>query len=406
MSRYHWKGFVNGQRSEGDIDAIDPTQAKMLLAQHHVTVLELRELNLQQGRGGRAVKARRGRVDPEALLVLLKKMSSMVSAGLPVLEALKMLRDQATTPALLYLMEEIYRFVERGNPVSAAFARHPEVFDAVFVSLLRAGESSGRFDFFLQRLVVSVEKGIHIRKSIRKAMFYPTILLTVAVAVVTIMLLKVVPVFVEMYRGMGGELPAITAIVVGVSDWLRSPLGGGMLLLVVVLMGVGTKLLLRRSSRFRRRVQQLLMRLPLVGPLITQAAMSRIALVLGNLHVAGVSINQALDITADSIENLLVRDGLEQMKRGVLAGRSLSEMAAEQKVLPLEFSQLLAVGERTGQLGEMLEGMEKFYQEEFDNTIQNMTTLIEPVMIVFLGIVIGGILMAMYMPIFNMGQMM
>jgi type IV pilus assembly protein PilC len=408
MARFHWKGFVDSKRMEGDIDAMDETQAKMLLAQQHVTILELKASSSTtvKRKGGRSVQAKKGKVPEEQLLVLLKKFSSMINAGLPVLEALSMLKDQASSPALLYVLNDIYHFVERGNPVSNAFARHPEVFDSVFINLLRAGEVSGKFDFFLERLVASVEKGIHIRKSVKKALFYPTILLTVATAVVTIMLVKVVPVFVDMYRGMGGELPAATRIVVAISEWLRSPEGGGLMLVTLLFSVVTIRVLSKRKPAVRRAIQRLMLRTPVAGELIVRSSMSKISLVLGNLHVAGVSINNSLEITRDSIGNLLVQEALENMKRGVLAGRPLSEMANEQEVFPLEFSQLLAVGEKTGKLGEMLEGMEKYYQEEFDNSIQNMTALIEPIMIVFLGVVIGGILMAMYMPIFNMGQMM
>ncbi len=407
MARFHWKGFVDSKRMEGDVDAMDEAQAKMLLAQQHVTVLELKAQSAGTTvTGGKQVKAKKGKVPQDELLVLLKKFSSMINAGLPVLDALSMLRDQASSPALLYVLNDIYQHVERGNAVSTAFAYHRDVFDSVFINLLRAGEVSGKFDFFLERLVASVEKNIHIQKSVKKALFYPTILLTVATAVVIIMLTKVVPVFVEMYRGMGGELPAATRIVVAISEWLRSPEGGGVLLVTVVGTVITLRILSQRKPAVRRFIQRQMMHLPLVGDLMIRSAMSKISLVLGNLHVAGVSINNALEITRDSMSNLLIQDALEEMKRGVLAGRPLSEMAKEQAIFPLEFSQLLAVGEKTGKLGEMLEGMEKYYQEEFDNSIQNMTALIEPIMIVFLGVVIGGILMAMYMPIFNMGQMM
>ncbi len=409
MAQFQWKGFVDGTRTEGHIDAMDETQAKMLLAQQHVTILELKAASAPAAaarKGRKGVQAKKGRVPEEELLVLLKKFSSMINAGLPVLDGLNMLRDQANSPALLYVLDDIHRFVEKGNPVSNAFARHPEVFDSVFINLLRAGEASGKFDFFLERLVASVEKGIHIKKSIKKALFYPTILLTVATGVVTIMLVKVVPVFVDMYRGMGGELPAATQMVVAISEWLRSPEGGGLLLLLLVTSTLTVRTLSKRKPAVRRWIQQQILRMPLAGEMVMRSSMSKIALVLGNLHIAGVSINNALEITRDSINNLLVQEALEQMKRGELAGRPRSEVAAEQTIFPLEFSQLLAVGEKTGKLGEMLEGMEKYYQEEFDNAISNMTALIEPVMIVFLGVVIGGILMALYMPIFNMGANM
>ncbi len=407
MARFHWKGIVNAERSEGDVDAMDEQQAKMLLSQQHVTVLALQPVatNVVQN-GEHKIRAKKGRVSEDELLVLLKKLSSMVNAGLPVLEALSMLKEQASSPALLFVMSDIHSHVERGNPVSNAFARHPDIFDSVFINLLRAGEASGKFDFFLERLVASVQKTIHIKKSVKKALLYPSILLVVATAVVTIMLVKVVPVFVEMYRGMGGELPTATQLVVAISEWLRSPEGGGALLVVLIFLAIILRYLYKHRPTIRRMMQRLFMRLPLAGQLMTRSAMSRIALVLGNLHIAGVSINQSLDITKDSIGNLLIQDALEQMKRGVLAGRALSDVARQQPVFPLEFSQLLEVGEKTGKLGEMLEGMEQYYQEEFDSAIQAMTALIEPVMIVFLGVVIGGILMAMYMPIFNMGKMM
>ncbi len=354
----------------------------------------------------KGMKARKGKVASEQLLNILKKLSSMVSAGLPLLEALGMVRDQANSPAMLYVLDDIYGFVERGHTASEAFSRHPEVFDTVFVNLIHAGETSGRFDFFLQRLVETLEKRIHVRKSIKKAMFYPAILMTVAISVVSIMLIKVVPVFVDMYQGMGGELPAITQTVVAISDWLRSGTGGGLTSLLLVGGILLLRFLYRKRPMVRRALQGMLLHVPLIGAMMMRSSMSKIALVLGNLHVAGVSIVESLEITRESISNLLIQEAVEGMREGVITGRSLSAMAAAQPIFPVEFSQLMAVGEKTGKLGEMLEGMEKYYQDEFDNSVQNMTAMIEPLMIVFLGVVIGGILMAMYMPIFNMGQMM
>ena len=327
----------------------------------------------------------------------------MVKAGLPILNTLQMLRDQTVKPKMKEIIESIRKNLEGGTQLSSCFAKHPDVFDNVYINLIKAGEASGKLDVFLLKLVDSLEKKEKIKSKIKSALFYPMTLFTVAVVVMVFMLIKVVPVFAKMYEGMGVPLPKPTAAIMGMSDFMRAPSGGGLLLIILILAFVVFKYLSKKNEAFRFKWHQTILKLPLFGELILKSLLARIALIMGNLSAAGVNLLESIEIAKSVSNNVVVTGALENIKKGVFSGDTLTKLFLKEKVFPQTFSQLISVGEQTGSLDQMFESVAKYYEEEFDTAVANLSSLIEPIMIVFMGLTIGSLMIAMYAPIFNVG---
>jgi type IV pilus assembly protein PilC len=338
------------------------------------------------------------------VIIFTKKLETMVRAGLPILETIKMIKNQTEDSGLRWIVGEIEQDVESGTPLSDAFARHTQAFNNVYINLLRAGESSGKVDLFLKKLVIGMEKDEKIRASIKGALSYPIVLLIVAVSVIILMMIYVVPVFQEMFAGVKGGLPAATQIVVSMSEFLRDPLRGGML--AGVLFGVYTSvsMAIKKNYKIRRSWHGLVLKLPLFGGLISKSSLAKIAMIQGNLTAAGVPVIEALDISASAVDNIIIQEAMIDVKRGVFSGDPLSKLFENKKaIFPLTFTAMVSVGEKTGNMEEMFESIALYYEEEMDAAVDKLTAALEPIMIVFMGITIGFILVAMYQPMFQMG---
>jgi type IV pilus assembly protein PilC len=268
--------------------------------------------------------------------------------------------------------------------------------------MIRAGETSGKLDLFLQKLVEILERREDIKRKVKSAMFYPVILVSVAVTISGFMLIKVVPVFEKMYGDMGVALPGPTVAVLAASRFV-SGWGGISMVVFTVLFYLTYKFFMKSSIGFRRTMHRISLRYPLFGSLLGQSIYARIALVMSNLVAAGVSIIESLDIAMTSVDNVYVTDAMEKVKRGVFSGADLSSLFLKEKVFPPTFGQLIGVGEKTGNLEEMFISIANYYQDEFDSAVGRLSTAIEPLMIVFIGALIGILLVAMYMPIFSAG---
>ncbi len=328
----------------------------------------------------------------------------MVKAGLPILEVLTMLRDQLESPAIKEVIEDIRKSLEGGVTLSKCFEKYPQYFDNVYVNLIKAGEASGKLDTFLLKIVESLEKKEKIKKKIKGALMYPSIMFTVAMVVSAFMLVKVVPVFAKMYDGMGIALPKPTAVIMAMSDFLRGT-GGMVMLISIVSFIFGFRFLAAKNAAFRYRWHKQVLKLPIFGDMILKSLLARISLILGNLSAAGVNLLESLEIAKSVSNNVVVTEALENVKKGVFSGDTLTKLFLKEPLFPPTFSQLISVGEQTGQLDEMFNSVASYYEEEFDNSVDNMSSLIEPIMIVFMGIMIGGLMIAMYSPIFNVGAL-
>jgi type IV pilus assembly protein PilC len=313
-----------------------------------------------------------------------------------------MLKIQTENPSFMPIIDDLLVQINAGIPLSSSFEKYPTIFDNVYINLVKAGEASGSLDTFLVRISSNLEKTISIKKAIKSAMMYPIILLIVAVSVVGVMMIFVVPVFVDIFGNAGVELPMATQIVMAMSDFLRSwtaPIILGSLFGIIILI----KKWLQSNEVLMQKFDKGIMRLPIIGPLIRDSIMARITMVLANLITGGVNMIEAMEIVKNSIGNTKIQSSLEAVKRDIFSGKPFSQALRDTKDFPETLCGFIEVGEETGKLNEMLTTVSTYYEEEFDSAVDSFSQLLEPLMIVFLGLVIGFILVAMYTPIFKMG---
>ena len=409
MEAYTYKGISEGKYVEGEIEAINQEEASHKLKDQKVIITNLTKLKKKKGDKKEKAKGKgfsfgKKKVKTEDILIFSKQFATMVKAGLPILEVLAMLRDQLESPAIKEVIEDIRKSLEGGVTLSKCFEKYPQYFDNVYCNLIKAGEASGKLDVFLLKIVDSLEKKEKIKKKIKSALMYPTIMFTVAITVSAFMLIKVVPVFAKMYDGMGIALPKPTAVIMSMSDFLRGT-GGMVMLISIILFVVLFRYLTTKNAAIQYRWHKQVLKLPVFGEMILKSLLARISLILGNLSAAGVNLLESLEIAKSVSNNVVVTEALENVKKGVFSGDTLTKLFLKEPLFPPTFSQLISVGEQTGQLDEMFGSVATYYEEEFDTTVDNMSSLIEPIMIVFMGIMIGGLMIAMYSPIFNVGAL-
>jgi len=408
MESFTYKGISAGKYVEGDIEALNQEEASHKLKEQKVIITSLvkskkKSAQKKKAKGG-GFSFGKKKVKVEEILIFSKQFATMVKAGLPILEVLQMLRDQLESPAIKEVIEDIRKSLEGGVTLSKCFEKYPQYFDNVYVNLIKAGEASGKLDVFLLKIVDSLEKKEKIKKKIKGALMYPSIMFTVAITVSAFMLVKVVPVFAKMYDGMGITLPKPTAVIMAMSDFLRGT-GGMIMLTSIITFVVVFKYLTTKNAAFRYKWHKQVLKLPVFGDMILKSLLARISLILGNLSAAGVNLLESLEIAKSVSNNDVVTEALENVKKGVFSGDTLTKLFLKEPLFPPTFSQLISVGEQTGQLDEMFGSVASYYEEEFDNTVDNMSSLIEPIMIVFMGLMIGGLMIAMYSPIFNVGAL-
>jgi len=411
MDTFAYKGISDGKYVEGNIEAINSDEASHKLKEQKIIITNLIRAAKGKKKEEKGEKKKssfslfgKKKAKVEDVLIFSKQFATMVKAGLPILQVLTMLRDQLESPAMKEVVEEIRKSLEGGVTLSKCFEKYPELFDNIYVNLIKAGEASGKLDVFLLKIVDSLEKKEGIKKKIKSALMYPGIMFTVAVTVSAFMLIKVVPVFAKMYDGMGIELPAATATIMAMSDFLRGT-GGMILLLSLITFFIVFKYLTSKNEKFKYMWHKQVLKLPIFGDMILKSMLARISLIMGNLSAAGVNLLESLEIAKSVSTNVVVLESLENVKKGVFSGETLTKLFLKDPLFPPTFSQLISVGEQTGQLDEMFGSVAKYYESEFDTVVDNLSSLIEPIMIVFMGLMIGGLMIAMYSPIFNVGAL-
>jgi type IV pilus assembly protein PilC len=306
-------------------------------------------------------------------------------------------------PTLKEIIEDIRKSLEGGVTLSKCFEKYPKIFDNIYINLIKAGEASGKLDVFLLKLVDSLEKREKVKKKIKGALMYPMVMFTVAIVVMVFMLVKVVPVFAKMYEGMGVALPTPTAVIMTASNFMRGSGGLITFLTLAVLFGV-FKYTTSKIPAVRYKWHQRVLKMPIFGDMILKSLIARVSLIMGNLSSAGVNLLESIEIAKQVSNNDVVTLALENVKKGVFSGDTLTKLFQKEPTFPPTFSQLISVGEQTGNLDEMFTSVASYYEEEFDTSVDNMSSLIEPIMIVFMGTMIGGLMIAMYSPIFNVGS--
>ena len=411
MEAFTYKGISEGKYVDGEIEALNLDEASHKLKEQKIIITNIvrsskkkktEEKQKKKGKGFSLFGKKKAKV--EDVLIFSKQFATMVKAGLPILQVLGMLRDQIESPAMKDIIEDIRKSLEGGVTLSKCFEKYPELFDNVYINLIKAGEASGKLDVFLLKIVESLEKKENIKKKIKSALMYPSIMFTVAVTVSAFMLVKVVPVFAKMYDGMGIELPTATATIMAMSDFLRGT-GGKVLLFGLIGFVLGFRYITSKNEKMKYAWHKQVLKLPIFGDMILKSMLARISLIMGNLSAAGVNLLESLEISKSVSTNVVVLESLENVKKGVFSGDTLTKLFLKDPLFPPTFSQLISVGEQTGQLDEMFGSVAKYYEAEFDTTVDNLSSLIEPIMIVFMGVMIGGLMIAMYSPIFNVGAL-
>ena len=403
---FTYKGISAGKYVEGTIEAISQDEANFKLKEQKIIITNItrtkKKAAEKKKKESGGFKLFKQKIKPQDVVIFSKQFATMVKAGLPILNVLGMLRDQMEHPELKKIVEEIRKNLEGGLTLSKCFEKYPDIFDNVYINLIKAGEASGKLDVFLMKLVESLEKREKVKKKIKSALTYPVVMFTVAITVMVFMLIKVVPIFAEMYEGMGVPLPTPTAVIMNASNFMRG--AGGLTLFLVLAIGFAIfKYTTTKIPAVRYKWHYRVLKMPVFGDMILKSLIARVSLIMGNLSSAGVNLLESIEIAKQVSNNDVVTQALENVKKGVFSGDTLTKLFLKEPVFPATFSQLISVGEQTGNLDEMFTSVSAYYEEEFDTAVDNMSSLIEPIMIVFMGTMIGGLMIAMYSPIFNVG---
>ena len=403
---YTYKGISAGKYVEGTIEAISQEEANFKLKEQKIIITNIvrtkKKAAEKKKKEGGGFKLFKQKIKPQDVVIFSKQFATMVKAGLPILNVLGMLRDQMEHAELKKIVEEIRKNLEGGLTLSKCFEKYPDIFDNVYINLIKAGEASGKLDVFLMKLVESLEKREKVKKKIKSALTYPVVMFVVAITVMVFMLVKVVPIFAEMYEGMGVALPTPTAVIMNASNFMRGT--GGLMLGIIAATGfVIFKYLTTKVPAIRYKWHGRVLKMPVFGDMILKSLIARISLIMGNLSSAGVNLLESIEIAKQVSNNDVVTQALENVKKGVFSGDTLTKLFLKEPTFPPTFSQLISVGEQTGNLDEMFTSVANYFEEEFDTAVDNMSSLIEPIMIVFMGTMIGGLMIAMYSPIFNVG---
>jgi len=342
----------------------------------------------------------RGKVKNKDIVVFTRQFATMIDAGLPLVQALDILSKQTVNKTFAKAISEVKTDVEGGSTYADSLKRHPRVFSELYVNMVSAGEAGGILDTVLNRLAQYIEKAMRLKKKIRGAMIYPSVIIAVAIIVIAIIMVFVIPTFAKMFAQFGGILPLPTRIVIGISKFLG---GIGGLIVLACVIGIGILIAqFRRTEKGRTIIDTMLLKLPVVGILLKKVAIAKFTRTLGTLIGSGVPILESLDITAKTSGNKVVEKAVYGVRKAISGGKTLAEPLARSKVFPPMVTQMIGVGEATGAMDTMLGKIADFYDEEVDIAVANLTSLIEPILMVFLGVTIGFIVVSMYLPIFKL----
>ena len=342
---------------------------------------------------------KKGSIKMRDIVIFTRQFSTMINAGLPLVQALDILAKQTENKVLAATTRDIVFDVESGHTVADALAKHPKAFSELYVNMVAAGEAGGILDTILMRLATFMEKNDALVRKVKGAMIYPAVIMSVAVIAIAVLLIFVIPVFESMFAGVGLALPLPTRIVIGASDFLRGfwwAVGGS------IAAGVWLFRRYYATSGGKLTIDRAMLRFPVLGDVLRKSAVSRFTRTLGTLISSGVSILDGLEITAKTAGNRVIQDAIMQSRASIAGGDTIAAPLQKSQVFPPMVISMIAVGEQTGGLDEMLSKIADFYDEEVDAAVSGLLSLLEPIMIVFLGVIVGGMVVAMYLPIFDM----
>ncbi len=393
---YTAKNATTGVIQKGTYDAPGRDDVVGYLRKNRLLLVSLREAprEIKLSLPGSGIKTR-------DIVIFTRQFATMINSGLPLVQSLNILAAQTESPKLKDVTRAVVYDVEAGNTLADAFSKHPTAFTQLYVNMVAAGEAGGILDTILLRLATFLEKNDKLVRKVKSAMIYPGVILTVAIGAITVLLIFVIPVFRDMFASVNAELPLPTRIVMGMSDFLKS-------FWPAILIGVGfLTFAFKRwyaTPSGMRRVDGFMLGMPILGDVLRKSAVSRFTRTLGTLISSGVSILDGLEITAKTAGNTIIQDAIMASRSSIAGGDTIAAPLEKSGVFPPMVISMIAVGEQTGGLDEMLSKIADFYDDEVDVAVSGLLSLMEPVMILFLGVVVGGMIVAMYLPIFNLMQ--
>ncbi len=399
MPVYTWVAeTTRGKVLKGELEAVNEKVARAQLRKRRLTVKKLKPKPKDLFEN---IEFLQPKIKSKDIVVFTRQFSTMIDAGLPLVQGLNILAGQTANPSLRKVLKEVCKDVEGGSGLGEALAKHPKVFDELFVNLVVAGEAGGMLDTVLQRLAAYIEKAQKLKSQVKGAMTYPVVVIGIAILVTAVILIFVIPVFEDMFSSFGKALPLPTQIVIAISHFLKSNIHyiiGGLMVFGFVFKKY------RNTRTGRRQTDTIALKIPLIGSLLKKSAIARFTRTLGTMIKSGVPILDALNIVAKTSGNVVLEEVILEARSSIAEGQPIAEPLAEADLFPPMVVQMISVGESTGALETMLEKVADFYEDEVDTAVAALTSMLEPILIVFLGGTIGGLVVSMYLPIFQMAS--
>jgi len=404
MPVFVWEGkTAQGKLLKGEMDAMNQQAVLSRLRSQHIQPNPTRVREKGKGLDKEfSLPGFNAKVKPYDVMIFTRQFATMIDAGLPIVQGLDILGQQTENKLFRNIIRTIKKDVEGGVTLNEALKRHPKVFDDLYVNMVAAGEAGGVLNTILNRIAIFIEKATKLKRKVKGAMIYPATIVFVAVAVVTVLLIYVIPVFGELYGSMGKALPAPTQITINVSNWFRAYF---IYLVGFIAAMIAAVRLYYKTENGKVMIDGWLLRMPVIGDLIRKVAVARFAQNMSVLLSSGVPILDGLAITAKTAGNKVVERAVMKCRVSISQGKTVAEPLAESKIFPPMVCQMVAIGENTGSLDTLLKKVAEFYEDEVDNAVANLTALMEPVIMIVLGVVIGGLVISMYLPIFQLGSL-
>jgi type IV pilus assembly protein PilC len=399
MPTFEWKGTARNGQATGGVQVADSKDAVIaMMRRQQIVVTAVKEKGKEI-----ALPKFGGGVSPQAIAIFTRQFSVMIDAGLPLVQCLEILGNQQDNKTFKRVLIQIRQDVESGSNLADSMRKHPKVFNDLYTNMVAAGEAGGILDTILQRLATYIEKAVKLNSQVKSAMIYPVAVISIAICVVAVILWKVIPVFASLFESLGAELPLPTRVVIALSNFIAD-----FWWLIGILL-IATWISLKKyhqTYKGKRVLDGMLLKVPVLGILLRKIAVARFCRTLATLTASGVPILDGLQITARTAGNSVVEDAIMATRKSVEEGKTISEPLGDTEVFPPMVVQMIAVGEQTGALDTMLSKIADFYEEEVDTAVAGLMKLLEPILIAFLGVCIGGIVIAMYMPMFSLiGQL-
>ncbi len=385
-----------GRKLKGELEAASEQIAMAQLRKRNLKVLKLKPKPKDIFEN---VAFMQPKVTNKDLVIFTRQFSTMIDAGLPLVQGLNILADQAENPKFRSILKQITKDVEGGSTLAEAMKKHPKVFNELFVNLIAAGEVGGILDTILQRLATFIEKAAELKSKIKGALTYPIVVVCIAFIVIAVILIFVIPVFQDMFASFGSALPAPTQLVVNMSDFMKGNIHWVILGIVVLAFAFKQY---RNTKGGRKTTDNIALKLPIFGDLLKKTAVARFTRTLGTMLASGVPILDSLEIVAKTAGNVIIEEIIYEVRGSIAEGQTIAEPLSENDIFPGMVIQMISVGEATGALDTMLEKIADFYDKEVDAAVDALTSMLEPLLMLFLGGAIGGLVVAMYLPIFSM----